>query len=377
MTQAHKGVFGRPFGPVHIPLIFGSLLLLTFLIAPQPASAWQWSLKVGAESHNQGNQADAFLPNEVWIYAGDSIEWTFQPKNEPHTVTLLEPGQTRPAPPPPFGPPSGPPIGPPFYFGSQCPSPNPYNGGTATYDGTACVSSGGLNGGTAPSTFTVTFPTAGNYKFVCLLHTNMYGTVHVLSTDPSSPFYAASLPFTQSDYDKQARGETENILSLTFNAIEGLRNIPLAENEVLMTGELVATGGGRQYLAIVRFFPQTIFVHKGDTVEFTNIDPTEPHTITSGSTDTLDNDMALVNVSQEADGALGATVNSAGDFGNTTDTTGVNTGFMQAAPEDLAGRGQSSPGTTRFRVTFNVAGVFPYHCALHDIDGMFGTVVVK
>jgi hypothetical protein len=111
VTQTFKSVFAK-LGQLHIPLIVGTLLLLTFLLAPRPTSAWQWSLKVGAESNHQANQADAFLPNEAWIYAGDSIQWTWQPINEPHTVTFLEPGQTRPAPPPPFGPPSGPPIGP-------------------------------------------------------------------------------------------------------------------------------------------------------------------------------------------------------------------------------------------------------------------------
>jgi plastocyanin len=376
-TQMHKAAFRKRFAPVQVPFVLSSMLLFVFLIAPQPAKAWQWSLKVGAESHSEANQADAFLPNEIWIYEGDSILWTWQPKNEPHTLTLLMPTQTRPTPPPPIGPPSGPPIGPPFYFGSQCPSPNPHNGGSATFDGSACVSSAALFGGTPPSTFTVTFPKAGNYKFVCLIHTNMQGTVHVLSMNPASPFYAASLPLTQADYDKQASDEAEDVLKDADNPNEEVKDFARSENEVIMTGEVVATGGGRQYLAIVRFFPETIHINKGETVEFTNVDPTEPHTITSGSSDTLVNDMATVNAKAEADGALGATVNSAAGFGNATPTTGVHSGFLQAAPEDAAGRGQSPPGATRFRVTFNVAGTFPYHCALHDVDGMAGTVVVK
>ena len=384
MTQ--RGIFGKRCGANHSLFIFGLFLLPAFLIGgAQTASAQQtWYLKVGAESHNAANQADAFLPNEIWIYAGDSIQWTWQPKNEPHTVSFLFSGQTRPTPPPPIGPPAGPPVGPPFYFGNpgpgpftECPSPNPYTGGSAIYDGSACVSSAALNGGTAPSTFTVTFPKPGNYKFVCLIHTNMNGTVHVLSTDLTSPFYAVSLRYTQSDYDKQARDEAQDILRDTDNPNEEVRDFPRSENEVLMTGEVVGTGGGRQYLAIVRFFPETIYIHTGDTVEFTNVDPTEPHTVTSGASDTLVNDMARIGVSPEADGALGATVSSAGDFGNATPANGVNSGFLQAAPEDAAGRGQATPGITRFRVTFNIPGTFPYHCALHDVDGMSGTVVVK
>ena len=371
MAQDH-----RPLRLSRVPFIFGGMLLVA-LCAPRAAHAQRtWYATVGAETRNEAGQADAFLPNEIWINAGDSIQWTWKPKNEPHTVTFLRPGQTRPTPPPPIGPPSGPPIGPPFYFGSgslpfiECPAPNPYNGGSATYDGTACVSSAALDGGTAPSTFTVTFPNPGNYRFVCLIHTNMQGTVHVLAKD-------AALPYTQSDYDREARDQAEDILNSFQWPGEEARDFPPSQHEVLMVGDVVATGGGRQYLAVVRFFPQTIYIHKGDTVEFTNADPTEPHTVTSGTSDTLPNPMAVVNASPEADGSFAATVNTVADFSNATATTGINSGFLQAAPEDAAGRGQAPPGTTRIRITFNIRGVFHYHCALHDVDGMNGTVVVQ
>jgi plastocyanin len=347
--------------------------MLAILLVPQPAKAQRtWYANVGSETKTHAGQADAFLPNELWINAGDSIEWTWRPINEPHTLTLLAAGQTRPTPPPPIGPPAGPPVGPPFFFGSpaECPSPNPYNGGSATYDGTACVSTGIQNGGTAPSTFTVTFPNPGNYKMTCLVHTNMNGTVHVLPE-------AAALPLTQANYNSQAKDEAGDILKDTDNPREEVRDFRGTAHEVLMAGEIVATGGGRQYLAILRFFPQTIYIHQGDTVEFTNADPTEPHTVTSGTSDTLFNDMAKINASASADGALASTVNSPSDFGNATPASGVNSGFLQAAPEDAAGRGQAPPGTTRIRIQFNVPGTFYYHCALHDVDGMNGSVVVQ
>ena len=343
-------------------------LLISFLLAPQPARAQHtWYATVGAETRNSAGQADAFLPNELWIHQGDSIQWTWQPKNEPHTVSLLGPAtETRPTPPPPIGPP----VGPPFVFSKECPPPNPYIGGAATYSGASCISSGVLNGGTAPSTFTVTFPTPGNYKFVCLIHSNMNGTVHVLGT-------TATLPYVQGDYDRQARDEAHDILKDTDTPREQVNDFPSSQHEVLMTGEVVATGGGRQYLAIVRFFPETIYIHKGDTVEFTNADPTEPHTVTSGKDDTLVNDMAVIHAAPTPDGAFASVVNSGADFGDATPTTGVNSGFLQAAPEDAAGRAQSLPGITRIRIQFNVAGTFYYHCALHDVDGMNGSVVVK
>ncbi len=372
MPQPRRNNFCTYIDSNRLLLTCGGMLMLVFLIVPQAAKAQRtWYANVGAETKDEAEQADAFLPNEIWINAGDRIQWTWQPKNEPHTVTFLKAGQTRPTPPPPIGPPSGPPVGPPFYFGSatECPSPDPYHGGTASYDGSACVSSAVLDGGTAPSTFTVTFPNAGNYKLVCLIHTNMNGTVHVLAK-------TAPLPYLQWDYDRQARDEAQDILGDPDNPNEEVRDFPRSKNEVLMTGELVATGGGRQYLAIVRFFPETIYIQKGETVEFTNVDPEEPHTVTSGTADTLTNDMELVNASAGSDGALASTVNTASEFGNATNTTGVTSGFLAASPEDAAGRAQAAPGVTRIRITFNTTGTFYYHCALHDVDGMQGKVVV-
>ena len=48
-------------------------------------------------------------------------------------------------------------------------------------------------------------------------------------------------------------------------------------------GEIVATGGGLQYRAVVRFLPGIIRIHAGESVVWTNLDPTEPHTVTFGT----------------------------------------------------------------------------------------------
>ena len=184
MPQASRGMSHGPNGATRVLLTLGVFLFALLLVVPQPAKAQRtWNANVGAETKDQAGQADAFLPNEIWINAGDSIQWTWRTKNEPHTVTLLAPEtSTFPTPPPP----AGPPVGPPFVFPNICPSPNPYAGGSATYDGTTCVSTGLMNGGMAPSTFTVTFPNAGNYKLVCLIHPNMNGTIHVLQIGRAS-----------------------------------------------------------------------------------------------------------------------------------------------------------------------------------------------
>jgi hypothetical protein len=58
---------------------------------------------------------------------------------------------------------------------------------------------GALPGATPPS-YSVVFPTLGNFKFVCLVHADMTGVVHVRA--PSDP-----LPHIQDDYDRQTMGE--------------------------------------------------------------------------------------------------------------------------------------------------------------------------
>jgi plastocyanin len=364
VTQSRKNISVRRFESMRRAFLSICAFALAFALLPQSASAQKtWYATVGAETKDHAEQAQAFLPNEVWINAGDSIQWTFAPKNEPHTVTLLGAGEVRPAPPFPIGPKAPPPpVAPPFFFQVVCPSPNPYNGGSASYDGSACVSSAALNGGAAPSTFTVTFPKKGNYKMVCLIHTNMNGTVHVLDS-------TAQLPYMQWDYDRQARDQAADILRGGDNPREEQRDFRRSQNEVIMTGEVVATGGGREYLSFSRFFHGTIYIHAGETVEWTNLDPTEPHTVTFGTEPGNPQATVGLNLNPDPDGALAATINS------TTDS--VSSGFLQAAPEDAVNRAPSAPGTTRIRITFTHAGTYHYICALHDVNGMLGTVVVK
>ena len=50
---------------------------------------------MGAQTNDKGRQALAFLPNEIWIRAGDSITWRWD-VDEIHTVTFLKDGDTRP-----------------------------------------------------------------------------------------------------------------------------------------------------------------------------------------------------------------------------------------------------------------------------------------
>src|SRR6516165_11188214 len=63
---------------------------------PQPTPGQTWHATVGAQSNDKGRQALAFLPNEIWIHAGDFIKWTFD-VDEVHTVTFIPDKDLRPS----------------------------------------------------------------------------------------------------------------------------------------------------------------------------------------------------------------------------------------------------------------------------------------
>ena len=314
------------FSKLRLTLVAGLVLLPQLLAA-------QWNATVGAESNDLGRQGLAFLPNEIWIHAGDSITWTVE-ATEPHTVTFLTDGQIRP----------------PFNVG--CPG---FSRGSAIFDGSSCITSTLLF---KDERLSVTFPVAGNFKLVCLVHNDMTGMVHVL--DLSQP-----LPHNQEFYDQLAQAEAGALLAdrdTTKSAHLHSKN-----GVAVGGGEIVATGGGSDTLSVMRFSDSVITVRAGNTVEWTNEDSTTAHTVTFG-TEPQDLVSPSSNVTVDSDGARHGVLNSPSDS--------VHSGFLQAALQDRLGLAQAPPGVTRFRVTFSKPGIYPYICALHDGLGMKGTVVV-
>ena len=306
-------------------------LLVALTLLPMPLARAQWTATVGGQNPSMGRQALAFLPNEIWIHAGDDVTWTLN-ADEPHTITFLTAGQVRP------------------FFGAGCPgfSKNP-----ATYDGSTCVTTNILGKGQG---LTVKFPKVGNYRIACLLHENMEGTVHVV--DP-----AQILPHDQQFYD--AEGTREGSALLTDDIASHHRHD--GSGVMAGMGEVIVTSGGSQTLSVLRFMRDKITVRAGDTVEFANNDPVTPHTITFGPPP-KNIVIPSPNVQLGDDGSLDVTLQSPSDK--------ANSGFVQASFQDRTGLPQSVPGTTRFRVTFAKPGLYPYICALHGGLGMVGTITV-
>ncbi len=309
-------------------------LLLAALMVPVSIQAQTWQAAVGAQSVDKAKQVVAFLPNEIWIHAGDTVNWTVG-ADEIHTITFLTVGQVRL----------------PFFVG--CPG---FSFGAASFDGSTCVSTPPMVSG---QTFSVMFPSPGNFKLVCLVHPDMTGVVHVL--DPSAP-----LPHGQSFYDKEAADQARDLLA---DLNQGLvhRHSEAANGVIVGAGKTLATGGGHNTISLMRFVQPELVIHAGATVEWTNDDPSMPHTITFG-TEPGDTFPPSSNVSADADGALHAAINSTSDS--------VHSGFIVSAPQDQTFLPQTPLGSTRFRVTFTNPGVYPYICVLHDDLGMKGIIIV-
>ena len=129
--------------------LFLWIIAFPIFIAPRAVCAMPWQATTGAQSADEGIQALAFLPNELWVHVCDSITWTF-PTPEIHTVTFLQqnitPQQVRPPRP--------------GVAGGGCPGTTPDG---SSFDGSTCLTSPELVDG---QTYTVTFPQAGNFKLV-------------------------------------------------------------------------------------------------------------------------------------------------------------------------------------------------------------------
>jgi len=330
------------------------------LILAQPVQAESWHAKVGGQSFDQGVQALAFLPNEMWVHAGDSITWTFS-ANENHSVTFLSVGQARPT------------------FKAGCPGGTPPSGTTpdgSSFDGMNCVNSGLI--ATPGTRYTVNFPIIGNFAIVCLLHVNQSGTIHVL--DQSAP-----LPHDQGFYDRQAAAEERDLLfdrdgglaaKLRENGPKGFDDDEAHAHQgikvvVMGAGEYAPTPGGAQSVSRMRFGRESINIHAGQTVEWASSD-VSGHSVQFGPGDfgPLDPLKASPNVmvSRDADGTVHAILTSTGDS--------LYSGRIAPQSQERTGLGQLAPGATRFRVTFMTPGTYPYICSYHDEIGMKGEIIV-
>ncbi len=291
---------------------------------PGPSGTTTWYLTAGGSSANEALQTLQYYPSSLTIDAGDTVTWRF-PSGEPHTVTLVPPGQSLP-------PETSPTV--------QSPA------GGNTYDGTTYTSSGFvLLGGT----YSLTFTKAGTYKVYCLIHQpEMVGTITV---NPAGTPY----PIGQTGYNAEASNLQAADLA---SAAAAVQTFPYTTGGLHLIAGISAGGpkAGPSRSTVVRFLNSavlgddlTVTVPVGGAITWTNYSNNAPHTVTFG-------------IAGQPFPTLAPFSPPSG--GPTYDGTVV------------TNSGPLLPGQS-YTLAFTVPGTYTYHCLFHDdTEHMIATVVV-
>lgn len=284
--------------------------------------ATTWYVQAGGDHQQGALQALAMLPQTITIDEGDSITWT--DVGEHHTITF-------------FGP----------FNSPQAPPPVPVGPSNPSYDGSTYISSGDLALG---KQYTVTFTKAGTYPYVCLFHAPEHKGIVVVQ--PRGSAY----PHPQGYYTGNGNALRNQ---LTSDAMASVATIPYP-----VGGTHVAAGvspplsnGIPPQSAVFRFLDgnrlnlTSITIAVGTTVTWTNLDFTDPHTVTFP-------------IAGQPLPPLPGEPFTPPIGGSTYDGTQItNSGVLNAGAS--------------YSLTFTKAGRFQYLCLFHDGSGMLGTVIAK
>jgi len=326
-------------------LFFSLTLVASSVLAPLvPAhAATTYTVQAGGSDETGGIEVTAFMPDVVQIQPGDTVTWNIVGF---HNVQFLA-GQPRPA--------------------LVIPDPdnpsqlilNPeiaFPVGGNVFDGSSMVNSGipmeEGSGPPQPVPYSLTFPKAGTYAYICAVHPEMAGVVLVRDEQPpmTPDQVASAIPGLQKDYVGSVQAKEA-----------AMSNIP--------TTTIMAGVKGTKAESL-HFTPNRVTINVGDTLTWT-VDTQDPHTVTflsggppvefflpepqaSGPPKLVLNPMAIRP-------AGGSTYNGTGY---------TNSGFLSAYPT-----APGAPPPNTYSLTFTRPGTYSYYCIIHG-PIMSGTVVV-
>src|SRR3954454_15603100 len=262
------------------PILCGAVVV-ALLVAPASAGAKIWTAYAGSPVTKapSGTPKQAslnlFFPSTLRIHQGDSVRIR---NNEFHTASFLAKGQKFPAP---FGPdPAGgtydvpnDAAGNPFYF--QGKPKLLYNPtvfapvGSTTISDTKEHSSGVYGNALGKAAVTYKFTRRGTYTLLCLIHPGMKGKITVASKKSRVPSAAA----VTAQVAREAGAAFTNVK-------RALQSKP-ATNVVYAGIGAKATN--------LSYLPAKLTVKAGTAVDFVNRSASEPHNVTFGPKDYLDN----------------------------------------------------------------------------------------
>jgi plastocyanin len=317
----------------------------------------------GSTTFPKALDLNGFYRRQITVNVGDSVRWLFS-RRVVHTVTFLRPGQKRPPleVPDPTHPYAGfnDAAGAPFWFNGQpslqIPPENGFPQGGSSTDGTNYENSGLSAPAFKP--YKLRFTKAGTFRYICVVHPGMAGSVKVLPKGDAVPSASA---------DRAAR--TAEYAQAVKRAAQLARFTPTADS--------VVAGHDSGAVAWFRFFPAIKNVAVGQSVRFSISSKSEIHTVAFGPTayrDALEKDLIMAQPQPSGPPRLQfhpqiflpsdpvlppyTGLNHGNGF--------LNTGIMDTDP--------STPPPASANVTFTTPGSFVFECTIHP--GMEATIKV-
>jgi len=325
---------------------------------PPPAKAL-----AGTVTFPQDLDLNGFFRRRITIHVGDSVRWVFS-RAVVHTVTFLPPGQKRPSleVPDPASPYTGfnDAAGAPLWFNGQpsllIPPDHAFPQGGSSTDGKKYTNSGLSAPAFHP--YKLKFTKTGTFRYLCLVHPGMSGSVKVV---------AKSRPVPSARADSAAR--TAEYKLAVKRARQLVRFTPPANN--------VVAGHDRGVVSWFRFFPRAQTVGVGQPVRFSISSTSEIHTVAFGPApyrDALEKE--LIMAQPQPSGPPRLQFNpmiflpsdpvlppyTGANHGNGF----LNTGVLDTNP--------STPAPSSADVTFTTAGTYSFECTIHP--GMEATIRV-
>ncbi|MEA2932808.1 MAG: hypothetical protein QOI56_1593 [Actinomycetota bacterium] len=282
-----------------------------------------------------------FLPEAVSITAGSTVEWRFAAV-ERHSVTFLAPGQKPPTP----GTPEAQALA------------KPSLPAVTTYDGTSLVNSGlrAPDAAAAPS-FSLTFPTPGQYTYVCVIHPQMTGRITVAGPEAT----VDNQPGINDRADKELNMWLDEGRAAKKKLTDaGPKQVPKEDGTTAWTYE---TGVSTEHTDVQAFVPDQGEVRPGDSVTFVN-NSLSVHTATfasGGQVPTNPDDPAAANATAPSPLVLRTT---GGPYSSGS--------LPPAAPANAP----PPPESRSFTFVLPDAGAYPYVCLLHGRSRMSGSIKV-
>lgn len=309
--------------------------------------------------HAEGNRdVEAYMPADIGIRSGDTIEWTAK-GFEGHTITFGNGDDVL------FG------IGDYLLPNPQDPSEVIFNPKLAlrseqqgTHDGTSAFINSGFIGVPAEQKYSLTFTKTGLFTYLCLVHPfTMTGTVAV-----EEPASQVESPATVS-----ARGAADLKAHLAELDAEA-RSVNAAAHSAPGPGDstthYVQVGAITDHGQVATYFPGSLDITTGDTVIFQNDDRNFHNVIFKGDRAELPPGIGIL-----ADPG-GRGLNFSLSKASAVAVDPPATGFDEMTFLSSGSLGVLQPRLT-WTLRFTTPGTYVYACTIHVLGGMSGVINVQ